>query len=190
MFIVYNLLKLVVTKKRGPWTVVDTKKVYKNPWIDVREDKVIKSNGKRTIYGIVTMKPGVTMLPIDNQGNIYLVEQYRYAVEKKTIEAASGGIDNTEKPLDSAKRELREETGIEAKEWIEFGYVDQLTSVVYSPSYLFLAKNLIFLKAKPDGTEYIKLIKVSLKKAVEWIEQGLITNSATIALVLKAKFLC
>jgi 8-oxo-dGTP pyrophosphatase MutT (NUDIX family) len=173
--------------KKGPWTVINTKHIYKNPWINVREDKVIRPDGKEGIFGVVSIKPGVAVLPIDNEGNVFLIEQFRYVMNKKTIEVVSGGIENNENTLDAAKRELKEETGIEAKEWTNLGVINPLTAVIDSQSYLFLAKNLNFSDANHDGTENIKLIKVSLDQAVDWVRDGLITNSVTITLILKAK---
>ncbi len=173
--------------KKGPWTVVDTKELYSNPWISVREDKVIRPDGKEGIFGIVTMRPGVSILPIDQSGNVYLIEQYRYTVERKTIEVASGGIDDREDVMAAAKRELKEETGITAKKWISLGVVDPLTAVVSSPNYLFLAKELTLGKANPEGTENIKLIKVPLEQAVRWVNGGTITHSVSATLILKTK---
>lgn len=171
--------------KKGPWTVVDSKNVYTNPWINVKEDKVIRPDGKDGIFGVITMKPGVSIMPIDDKGNVYLTKEYHYAVERETIEAISGGIDSNESKLEAAQRELLEETGIEAKEWIDMGAVDPFTSVINSPNNLFLAKNLSFSKANPEGTEKIKIIKVSFKQATDWVMQSVITHSATVALILK-----
>ena len=123
----------------------------------------------------------------NDEKNVYLIEQFRYVLGRKTIEVASGGIESNEEPLDAAKRELKEETGIEAKEWLNFGKINPLTTVIDSTNYLFIAKNLTFSKANPEGTENIKLIKISLEKAINWVMEGLITNSLTAILILKVK---
>ena len=176
-----------MVKKKGPWVLVDSKDVYSNPWIKLREDKVIRPDGKDGIFGVVTMKPGVSVLAIDSKNNVFLTQEYHYAVERNTIEAVSGGIDGKEDKLEAAKRELKEETGIEAKEWIDLGVIDPFTTVINSPNYLFLAKKLTFSKANPEGTENIKIIKVSFKQAVDWVMKSLITHSATATLILKVK---
>jgi len=173
--------------KKGPWTQVDSKDVYSNPWIKVREDKVIRPDGKDGIFGVVTMKPGISVLPMDDQGNVFLTKEYHYAVERETIEAISGGIDGDENKLEAAKRELKEETGIEAKEWVDMGVVDPFTTVINSPNLLFLAKNLTFSEANPEGTEDIRVIKVPFEQAVDLVMQSLITHSATATLILKVK---
>ncbi|OGJ22088.1 MAG: hypothetical protein A2804_02450 [Candidatus Pacebacteria bacterium RIFCSPHIGHO2_01_FULL_46_10] len=173
--------------KKGPWTITDSKTVYKNSWINVREDKVIKPDGKEGIFGVVEMKPGVSVLPIDDERNVYLTKEYHYAVGRETIEAISGGIDKNENEEDAAKRELREETGITANEWIDLGVIDPFTTVVKSPNYLFLARGLEFSKAKPEGAEKIKVIKISMGKAIQWVMESKITHGATTTLILKAK---
>src|SRR3990172_141612 len=117
----YNSL---VRIKKGPWEVTGTKTVYQNPWLRVKEDKVIRPDGKEGIFGVVEMKPGVSVLPIDDNGNVYLTNEYHYAVERETIEAISGGIDEEENKVDAAKRELKEETGITASEWIDLGVIN------------------------------------------------------------------
>lgn len=173
--------------KKGPWAVTNSKIVYQNLWISVREDNVIKPDGKEGIFGVVKMKPGVSILPIDSEGDVYLTKEYHYAVERETIEAISGGIDEGENKESAAKRELKEETGITANELIDLGVVDPFTAVVASPNYLFLAKSLEFSKANPEGTENIKVIKTSIKEAVQWVMESKITHGGTVALILKAK---
>jgi len=126
-------------------------------------------------------------IPATGEGNVYLTKEYHYAVERETVEAISGGIDKGENKEDSAKRELKEETGITAKEWVGLGVVDPFTSVVVSPNYLYLAKDLEFSEASPEGTENIKVIKVPMKEAIQWIMENKITHGRTVALILKAK---
>ncbi len=171
--------------KKGPWTIIDSKTIYKNPWIKVREDKVIRPDGKNGIFGVVTMKNGVSILPYDNKGNVYLTKEYQYSIERVSIEAISGGIDDKESVLDAAKRELKEEAGLEAKDWIDFSFVDPFTSVVVSPNYLYLARDLSQCQLNQEGTETIKIIKVPFSKALDWVMNGKITHSATVVLILK-----
>ena len=176
-----------MNSKKGPWTITDSKKMYENPWILVKEDAVIRPDGKRGIFGVVAMKPGVSVLPLDNKGNVYLTKEYHYAVERETIEAISGGIDIGEQKEDAARRELKEETGIVAAELIDLGVVDPFTTVVKSPNYLYLAKGLTFSEANPEGAENITVIKVPFEKAVQWTLESKITHGATTTLILKAK---
>lgn len=176
-----------MSTKKGPWEVKESKTLYKNPWITVREDNVIRPDGKDGIFGVVEMKPGVSVLPLDDEGNVYLTKEYHYAIERETIESVSGGIDGDEGTLNAAKRELLEETGISAREWIDLGFIDPFTSVVVSPNHMFLAKGLEFGEADQEGTESIRVIKVSLREAIEWVMESKITHGATATLILKAK---
>ena len=175
--------------KKGPWTITGSKIVYQNPWIIVREDKVITPNHQDSIFGVIIMKKGVSVLPLDDQENVYLTQEYHYAVEKVTIEAVSGGIDDGESKLDAAKRELKEETGLTANTWTSLANVDPFTAIVNSPNYLYLARNLSTGISNPEGTETIKVIKVPFSQAQVWAMNGKITHSATVALILKTALL-
>jgi len=174
-------------KRKGPWIVTGTKVIYHNPWLKLREDKVIRPDGKRGIFGVVSILPGVSVLPMDNKGNVYLTKEYHYGVARVTIEAVSGGINGRESKIEVAKRELKEESGLVAKKWIYFGVVDPFTTVLFAPNYLYLAQGLTQFKAEPEDTERIKIIKVPLKKAVKWVMENKITHSATAVLILKVK---
>jgi len=173
--------------KKGPWTVLDSKTIYKNPWITVKEDKVIRPDGKEGIVGTVEMLPGISVLPIDNEGNVYLTEEYHYAIEQETIEVISGGIENYETKESAAKRELKEEVGIVAGELIDLGIINPFTSLITSPNYLYLARGLSFTNTSPEGTEKIKVIKVSMGEAIRMVSESKITHGASVALILKAK---
>jgi ADP-ribose pyrophosphatase len=107
----------------GPWKIKESQEKYKNSWISVREDKVVRPDGKDGIFGVVEILEGVSVLPLDSDGYVYLTDEFHYAVEKNSIEVVSGAIDKNEKPLDAAKRELKEETGILAKKWTNLGIV-------------------------------------------------------------------
>lgn len=174
-------------KRKGPWIITGTKVIYRNPWIKVREDKVIRPDGKEGVFGVVSMDPGVTILPLDSEGNIYLIKEYRYAIERVTIGGVSGGIDGKETKLQAAKRELKEETGLIAKKWTCLGFVDPLANIVTSPNYMYLAQELTQSKAEPEGAEVIEVIKIPFRKAVEWVEKNKITHSASVILILKTE---
>ena len=121
-------------EKRGEWTVLDSAVQYRNPWITVREDRVIQPDGQEGAFGVVEMTPGVSVLPVDDDGTVHLVRVYRYTLDRHCLEALAGGIEDDEDPQEAARRELREEAGIDAAELIDLGCVDQLTEVVISPT--------------------------------------------------------
>lgn len=165
--------------------MIDTKIVYQNPWIKVREDNVIRPDKKHGIFGVIEQKGGVSVIPLDKNGNVYLTKEYHYAVERVTIEAISGGIDGKESTLQAAKRELKEETGLTAKKWTYLGVVDPLTTVLVSPNHMYLAEDLTEGEDAQEGTEQIKVIKMPFPEAIKLVMKSSITHSATAVALLK-----
>lgn len=176
-------------EKKGPWTVKSTEVKYKNPWIEVREDKVIRPDGKDGICGVVTMKSGVTVLPYDSEGNVYLAEGYHYATERVAVEVPGGGIDGGESVLEAAKRELQEEMGLVAAQWTDLGFIDPFTMVIASPNFLYLARDLTKGDSNQEGTENIRLLKVPFEEALAWAMSGKISHGASVAVILKTALL-
>jgi hypothetical protein len=176
-------------KKNGPFIIKKSVLKYKNPWIEVTEDKVIRPGGKNGIFGIVKMQEGVSVLPMDDKGNVYLNKGFHYAIKKDDIETFSGGIDieKGESPLKAAKRELKEESGIEAEEWIDLGLTNPFTTVIYSPQRLFLAKKLKIKKRNEKDDENLKIIKIKFKKAVQLVLNSTISHSPSCVLILKTQ---
>ena len=173
-------------EKRGEWTVLDSEVLYSNPWITVREDRVIQPDAQEGTFGVVEMKPGVSVLPVDDDGTVYLVRVYRYTLDRDSLEALAGGVEEEEDPVEAARRELREEAGIEATELVDLGVVDQLTEVVVSPDHLFLARGLSFTQSDQEETEDIERVAVPLAQAVEWALDGTVSHAASVVLILKA----
>lgn len=172
-------------KKHGPWQIVDRTEVYRDPWITLTRDNVIRPDGAPGTHCIVQLKAGVTVLPMDAEGRVYLTDEFHYGVGRMTIEAASGGIEAGEDPLATAQRELAEELGITAGEWIDLGSCDPFTSVVVSPTRLFLARELTFGATACEGTEQIGLVTATLAEAVEMVFDGRITHAPSCVLILK-----
>ncbi|HEX7456470.1 MAG TPA: NUDIX hydrolase [Candidatus Nanoarchaeia archaeon] len=176
-----------MAKEHGPWKIKDTVVKYKNPWVQVDEDQVIRPDGKPGAHVVVRMKPGLSVLPLDDKGYVYLTDEFHYGIGKNSVEVVSGGINTDEKPLDAAKREVAEELGIEAEEWISLGLVNPFTTVVVSPASLFLARKLSFKRSKQEGTETIKVVKVKFEEAVEMVMKSEITHGPSCVLILKAR---
>lgn len=173
-------------EQRGDWTVLGSDVLYSNPWITVREDRVIQPDGKRGTFGVVEMTRGVSVLPIDDEGNVYLVRVFRYTLDRESLETIAGGIEAGETAADTARRELKEEAGIEAEELLDLGIVDQMTEIVVSPDHLFVARGLSFGKPDLDATEAMTRVKAPLDEAVAWALDGTITHAASALLILKA----
>ncbi len=172
-------------KKKGRWTVKETHKRFENEFFTVYEDDVVQPDGKPGTYATIRFPAGVAVLPVDDDGNVYLTKQFRYALGRYNIETVSGAMDG-DQPLAAAKRETREETGIRASEWVPLGKIETDTSITNSTSHLFLCRGLEFGKSDREGTEDIELVKMHLDEAVEKAVSGEITNGQTVALVLKA----
>ncbi len=173
-------------KNNGPWKIKDSQVKYKNPWISVREDQVIRPDGKDGIFGVVEMVAGASVLPLDSEGFVYLTKEFHYAIEQDSLEVVSGAIEEGETELEAAKRELKEELGVEANEWIDLGMMNPFTTVVKSPATLFLAKDIRFSEANPEGTEKIDLVKVKFDDAVKMVMDSQITHGQSCVLILKA----
>jgi ADP-ribose pyrophosphatase len=172
--------------QHGPWQILESHEVYRDPWIAVRKDDVVRPDEKPGTYSVVTIKPGVTVLAMDDERSVYLTEEFHYGVGRITIEAVSGGIEPDEGPLETAKRELREELGIEADEWIDLGIVDPFTASVVSPTQLYLARKLRFGEQAPEGTEQIRCVTMTLAEAVQKVIDSEITHGPSCVLILKA----
>ena len=173
----------------GPWQILASREVYRDPWIEVRKDDVIRPDGQPGTHCRVTMKPGVSVVPVDESGFVYLTEEFHYAIGRFGIEAVSGGREAGEDPVKTARRELEEELGIRADEWIDLGSVDPFTTIIVSPTQLYLARKLSFVADSPEGTEKIRRIKVSFENALQWVQEGRITHAPTCVLLLKARLM-
>jgi len=106
---------------KNPWTTLATRVVYTNPWITVREDKVLRPNGSPGIYGVVETRLATGVLALTPEEDCYLVGQYRYTMHEYSWELIEGGSDPGEDALAAAQRELREEAGLTARDWQPLG---------------------------------------------------------------------
>lgn len=174
-------------KTNGQWKIKFSQEKFKNDYFRVREDQVIRPDGKDGTYAVVELRSGASVLPVDEDGSVYLINQHRYTIEQDSVEVAGGGINDHETPLDAAKREMREELGLEAEEWISLGLLNPFTTAIKSPHHIFLAKKLKSVVATPDPTENGKPMKVRLDKAVSMVMDGTITNGPSCVLILKAE---
>jgi hypothetical protein len=173
-------------KKNGDWTIKGTEKKFENDFFKVMEDDVVEPDGKDGKYATIRFKPGVSVLPIDDEGNIYITRQFRYALERDNVEAVAGAIEG-EGRLQAAKREVREELGIEAEDWKYMGKIECDTAITNSLCHLYLARKLKFKKSNPESSEKIKMIKMKLSTAFEKVLSGEITHPQACILILKAE---
>ena len=171
---------------KKPWSKISTKKIYDNPWISVEEDKVINPSGKEGIYGRVHFKNiAIGIIPIDSEGYTYLIGQHRYPLNEYSWEIPMGGGEINIPHLESAKRELLEETGITAKNWELLIKIHTSNSVTDEVGFAFIATDLTFGKARPEETEDLTLKKISLESAIKMTLNNEITDSLSVAALLK-----
>ncbi len=171
----------------SPWTTHSIRKAYENPWIEVTHHEVTTPGGSPGIYGKVHFKNiAVGVVPIDAEGNTWLVGQYRYVLDQYSWEIPEGGCPVGTDPLDTAKRELKEETGLMAHSWEQIQYMHLSNSVTDEEGYAYIARDLEFGEAQPEDTEELKIRKLPLKEAVEMIHNGQITDALSIIALLKA----
>jgi 8-oxo-dGTP pyrophosphatase MutT (NUDIX family) len=138
---------------RNPWKKLSTKKIYKNQWLSLREDKVISPGGEKSIYGVVETSPAIAIVPLTRNLETYLVGQYRYPLEVYTWEVPEGGADHDESNLEAAKRELKEETGLRAEKWIYLNSLYTSNSISNEIGHIYLAEDLISGESEPEHTE-------------------------------------
>jgi 8-oxo-dGTP pyrophosphatase MutT (NUDIX family) len=172
--------------RTNPWKTAGTRVVYDNPWITVREDQVTQPDGQSGIYGVVHFKNiAVGVLPMEADGSIHLVGQFRYPLDQYSWEIPEGGCPDNEDPLAAAKRELLEETGISAGRWQEIGRAHLSNSVCDEEAIIYLATDLTKGPALPDGTEKLESRRLPFAQALEMTIRGEITDSLSVIAIMK-----
>ena len=173
-------------RKHGPYTIRSSECLHRDEFVEMWLDEVVKPDGEPGRYATMKMKPGVAVLAVDGEGFAHLVRVFRYAVGKECVEVVQGMIDEGEQAPEAARRELREELGVEAGRLTDLGLVDAVTSQVFSPARLFLARGLTFGDPEREATEKLRPVRVKLEEAVRMVMDGEITQATTCALILKA----
>lgn len=169
----------------NPWKTLATRNVYDNPWISVREDDVVQPDGVNGIYGVVHFKNlAIGILPIDDEGCTYLVGQWRYALDQYSWEIPEGGGPYGEEPLDAAKRELLEETGLTAAKWKLLGKGHLSNSATDEVTYYYLATELTQGTAQPDSIEELECKRVPFDEALQMVLDGEITDGLSVIAIL------
>ena len=169
---------------KWPWKIISSKNIYKNPWIQLTEEEVENDKWEKRLYWIINMVDWVSVLAMDKNQNVYLTEEFRYALEEDSIELVSWWIDSGEDAILCAQRELKEELWITAKKWIDLWETNPFTWIIKSNSKLFLATDLIF----GDALEEMKMIKLTLEEAKDMVINSKITHSPSCVLIMKAYF--
>lgn len=175
---------------KNPWTILGEKVTYDNEWINVTEYDVLNPAGGKGIYGKVHFKNlAIGILPLDDEGYTWLVGQYRFPLDAYSWEIPEGGGDPKAPPIESARRELKEETGLVASEWTLIQEMHLSNSVSDERAFIFMARGLREEEAMPEETEQLVVRRVSFGEAFEMVERGEITDSMSVAAILKVKLM-
>lgn len=144
-------------------------------------------DGIERVFELIEIQNAVTILPLDDENNVYFVEQYRIGAKKTLLELPAGKIESGEDPMVAAKRELREEIGMDAREIKPLGNFYMTPGYANEFMFCFLATGLFRSPLTPDADEFINLIKIPLTKVNEMIISGEIEDSKTLATLLLQK---
>jgi len=176
--------------EENPWKITSQKSIYDNPWINLTEYQVINPSGNPGIYGKVHFKNlAIGVLPLDDDLNTYLVGQYRFPLNQYSWEMPEGGGAEGVDPLESAKRELLEETGLKAVKWTELMRLHLSNSVSDELSIIYVARGLTQHEAEPEDTEQLVIKKVPFAQVYQMVCNGQITDAMTVAAVFKVQLL-
>ncbi|WP_269617976.1 NUDIX domain-containing protein [Zhongshania sp. BJYM1] len=179
-----------MSKVLGPWQQLSCETVYENPWLRVEHHEVKTPAGTDGIYGKVCFQSiAVGIVPLDDDGFTYLVKQYRYPLEESSWEIPEGGCPLGSSPLNTASRELAEETGLTAGRWAKLMDLHTSNSVTDERGEIFLALDLIQGEADLEPTEDIVVRRVPVGEAISMAMDGRITDAISVAALLKLQIL-
>ncbi|KIO78561.1 DNA mismatch repair protein MutT [Pedobacter lusitanus] len=174
----------------NPWTILDSRKIYENNWIGITEHNVLNPSGGKGIYGEVHFRNyAIGILPLDEEMNTWIVGQYRFPLKAYSWEIPEGGGPLDQPILNSAKRELQEETGLIASDWTEIQRMHLSNSVSNELAIIYVARGLTMGQAEPEETEELVLRKLPFEEAYQMAIDGRITDSMSVAALLKTKIL-
>lgn len=176
--------------EQNPWKTLSVQKIFESPWIELEWHDVLNPSGNVGKYNVVKFKHlAIGILPIDKDGYTYLVGQWRYPLNQYSWEIPEGGGKMNVSPLESARRELFEETGLVAHHYEELIRLHTSNSVTDELAIVYLAQDLEQFQSQPEETEDITIKKVHLIDAVKMVMNGEITDSISVASLLKAAIL-
>ena len=181
---------MLLEEKENPWETIKSEIVHETPWVKISHHEVINPSGNPGKYSITHFKNiAIGILPLDEDYNTWIVGQYRYPINLYSWEIPEGGGKLDIPPVESAKRELLEETGIKAENWTKILEMHLSNSATDEFGVIFVAKGLTFHEPEPEDDEDLEIRKIPFDVLFEKVMRGEITDSLTVAGVMKAKLL-
>lgn len=173
-------------ENKNPWITHSSRKIYDNPWIELTEHDVTNPGGGKGIYGKVHYKNwALGIIPLDENQNTWLVGQYRYTLDEYSWEIPMGGGPLDISRLESAKRELKEETGLSADHWEEICKIHTSNSVTDEVGYAYLATGLTQGETEFEESEDLKILKLPFSEALAMCDRGEICDSLSVAAIYR-----
>lgn len=164
---------------------IDSEILYEGKIINLRKDTAELENGKTAPREVVEHPGGVCVLPVTEDGHIYLVKQFRYPFQEVLLEAPAGKMNYGEDPFKCGVRELKEETGAEAGKYTDLGVLYPSVAYLTEKIYMYMAQDLTFDKQKLDDDEFLDVVKMPLKEALEMVMKNEIRDAKTQLIILK-----
>jgi len=172
--------------EQNPWITKSSDDIYESPWIKVVKHECLNPAGKPATYSVVNFKNlAIGILPLDEHGYTWLVGQWRYPLNQYSWEIPEGGGPLHIDPMESAKRELKEETGIVAENLSEIMRLHLSNSATDELAIVYLATNLRFEENDPEESEVLQIKKVHIRDAFDMVENGEITDAISVAAIYK-----
>lgn len=176
--------------EKNPWITKDTELMYESAWIKVNKSNVINPAGNAALYSVVHFKNlAIGIVPLDEHNNTWLVGQYRYPTNNYSWEICEGGGKPEVDPIESAKLELKEETGIVAEKYQEIMRLHLSNSATDELAIIFVGRKLKFEESEPEESEVLQVKKMHINEAFDWCMEGKITDAMSVAAIFKVKYM-
>ena len=179
-----------MTNTRGPWRINAERLAYENPFMRVREYDVTRPDGKPGLYGVMSPRQlAIGVLPVHADGSVTLVGQHRFPLDRYSWEIPEGGGKLDGDPQVCGARELKEEAGLTAANWLEILQSDLSNSLTDEAATGYLAWDLTEGEPEPDGDEVLELRRIPFRGLLEEIGRGEIRDALTVVIALRAYYM-